>query len=112
MKFSSRILNLLKFAFYYPPFENINETLKNGNTKFNTARVNRRMAISLQLQKEKELVFVSITKKFAALIYNKLETPSEIQVISKLCKLDNNREHKNRRIILTRIVSLFILSIY
>ena len=70
------------------------------------------MAISLQLQKEKELVFVSTTKKFAALMYNQLETPSEIPVISKICKLDNNREHKNRPIILIYIVSLFILSMY
>ena len=68
VKFSSRILSLLKFAFYYPPFENIYETLKNGNTKFNAAK--ELMAISLQLQKEKELVFVSIAKKFAALMYN------------------------------------------
>ena len=57
------------------------------------------MAISLQLQKEKEL-------------YNKLETLSGILVISKIYKLDSNREHKNRPIILTHIVSLFILSIY
>ena len=67
------------------------------------------MAISLQLQKEKELVFVSTAKKFAALVYNYLETPSEILVISKICKLDNDREHKNRPIILTHIVPLFIL---
>ena len=33
------------------------------------------MAISLQLQNENELVFVSITKKIAALMYNKLENP-------------------------------------
>ena len=70
------------------------------------------MAISLQLQKEKELIFVSITKKFAALMYNQLETPSEIPVISNICKLDNNREHKNRPILLTHILSLFILSMY
>ena len=68
------------------------------------------MAISLQLEKENE--FVSIKKKFAALMYNYLETPSEIPVILNICKLDNNREHKNRPIILTHIVSLFILSMY
>ena len=70
------------------------------------------MAISLQLQNEKELVVVSVTKKIAALMYNKLETPFEILVISKICQLDNNREHKNRPIILTHFMSLFILSIY
>ena len=44
-----------KIRFLLPPFENINETLKTDNTKFNAA---------------KELVFVSIAKKFAALMYN------------------------------------------
>ena len=38
LKFSSRILNLLKFAFYYPPFENIDETLKNGYIKFHAVK--------------------------------------------------------------------------
>ena len=68
------------------------------------------MAISLQPQKEKELVFVSITKKTAALMYNLLETPSETPVISKICKLDNNREHKNRLIILTHIVTFYFVN--
>ena len=52
---------------------------------FMQLKVDRRTAISLQLEKGKELVFVSITKKFAALMYNKLEIPSEIPVISKIC---------------------------
>ena len=43
--------------------ENIYETLKNGYTKVNAARVNRRTAISLLLQKQKDLVFVSIIKE-------------------------------------------------
>ena len=33
------------------------------------------MAISLQLQREKELFFVSITKKFAALMYTVARNP-------------------------------------
>ena len=41
------------------------------------------MDISLQMQKEKELAFVSIAKKIAALMYNLLETPSEIRVVIK-----------------------------
>ena len=50
------------------------------------------MAISLQPQKEKELIFVAITKKkIAALMHNSLETPSEIPVILKIGKLDNNK---------------------
>ena len=38
VKFSSRILDLLKLAFYYPPFKNIYETLKDGYTKVNAPK--------------------------------------------------------------------------